>query len=119
MEPRLRSRVAASVYALATGRTVAGLYDHRAAEHRRIAAEARGAHLQGYDGDLEARFGGTLPEWRDASDGTSLHLTIEGGTAQGYDRRSSSHFTAVTGDGIVQLYDHADAAWFPFSVQSA
>ncbi|WP_052730505.1 hypothetical protein [Sphingomonas sp. SRS2] len=41
---------AAAAYAFITGKT-AGFYDHAAGKHPRIAAEAQGEHLQGYDGE--------------------------------------------------------------------
>ena len=94
MQQHTRAMVAASAYALVTGKKVAGLYDHAAGRHLRVAAEARGGHLQGYDGDRDARFGGTLPEFRDTGDGASVHMAVEGAAARGYDRNSSGHFTA-------------------------
>jgi hypothetical protein len=117
MQPHTRAIVAASAHALVTGKKVAGLYDHAARRHLRIAAEARGTHLQGYDGDRDARFGGSLPELRDMGDGASLHMDVEKDEARGYDRSSSSHFTAKVGERLVQLYDHAEGAWFSFDVQ--
>ena len=119
MPPHTRAMVAASAHALVTGRKVAGLYDHAAERHRRLAAEARGEHLQGYDGDRDARFGGTLPELRDAGDGASLHMTLQGSTVRGYDRASSRHFTVEVAGRSVQLYDHGAGAWFAFDVQVA
>lgn len=119
MQPHTRAIVAASAHALVTGKKVAGLYDHAARRHLRIAAEARSGHLQGYDGERDARFGGILPELSDAGDGALVHMEIGAGTARGYDWSSSGHFTANIADRLVQLYDHADAAWFMFSVQVA
>ena len=119
MQPHIRAIIAASAHALVTGKRVAGLYDHATGQHLRIAAEARTPHLKGYDGDRDARFGGTLPEIRDAGDGVSMHMEIEGDMARGYDRSSSSHFSAKVADQLVQLYDHAAAAWFAFDVQVA
>ncbi len=119
MQPHIRAIIAASAHALVTGRKVAGLYDHAAGRPLRVAAEARGQHLQGYDGDRDARFGGALPELRDAGDGASVHLKVEGTVARGYDRNSSSHFTAEVAERLVQLYDHATGAWFSFDVQVA
>jgi len=119
MQPHIRAIIAASVHALVTGRKVAGLYDHTTGRHLRIAAEARAPYLQGYDGDRNARFGGTLPDIRDAGEGVSLHIEIEGDAARGYDRSSSGHFSAKVADRLVQLYDHAEAAWFAFDVQVA
>jgi hypothetical protein len=119
MQPHIRAIVAASAHALITGKKVAGLYDHAAGRHLRVAAEARGARVQGYDGEREARFGGTLPELRDAGDGTSVHMTVAGSAAEGYDRSASGHFTANVAERVVQLYDHAAGAWFSFEVQIA
>ena len=119
MQPHIRAIIAASAHALVTGKKVAGLYDHSAGRHLRIAAEARGEHLQGYDGDRDARFGGTLPEIRDTGEGVSLHMEIEDGAARGYDRSSSGHFSAKVSERLVQLYDHAEGAWFSFDVQTA
>jgi hypothetical protein len=119
MQPHIRAIIAASAYALVTGEKVAGLYDHNAGRHLRIAAEARAQHLQGYDGERDARFGGTLPELRDTAEGASLHMEIEDGAARGYDRGSSGHFTAKTTGRVVQVYDHAEEAWFAYDVQVA
>ena len=119
MQPHIRAIAAASAHALVTGRKVAGLYDHAAGRHLRIAAEARAPHLQGYDGDRDARFGGTLPEIRDAGEGASLHMEIEEDGARGYDRTSSSHFSTKVAERLVQLYDHAEGAWFAYDVQVA
>ena len=119
MQPHTRALVAAAAHALMTGTKVAGLYDHATDRYLKLAAEALGEHLQGYDGDRDARFGGTLPELRDVRAGTSIHMVIEGGEARGYDRGSSGHFTVRTADRLVQLYDHSEAAWFAFEVQVA
>lgn len=119
MQPHTRAIVAASAYALTTGKKIAGLFDHRAGRHMRIAAEARGEHLQGYDGDRDARFGGTLPELHDAGDGASVHMEVVGAAARGYDRSSSGHFTAEVAERLVQLYDHAKGEWCSFDVQGA
>ncbi|SFR96715.1 hypothetical protein [Sphingomonas jatrophae] len=117
MQPQVRAIIAASAHAFVTGKKVAGLYDHTAGRHLRIAAEARGEHLQGYDGDHDVRFGGTLPELRAAD--ASVHMQIEGATANGFDRGSAGHFTANVTERLVQLYDHAHGAWFAFEVQIA
>jgi hypothetical protein len=111
--------VAAAACAFITGKKVAGLYDHAAGRHLRIAAESRGEHLQGYDGDRAAKFGGTLPELYDAGDNAFVSLEIEGPTAKGYDRSSSSHYSVTVTDLRVQLYDHSLSAWFAFDVQVA
>ena len=117
MLPHTRAMVAAAACAFITGKKVAGLYDHAAGKHLRIAAEARGEHLQGYDGDRDARFGGTLPELYDTRDKAHVSLEIEGDTAKGYDRGSSSHYAVTVADRRVQLYDHSQSAWFVFDAQ--
>lgn len=89
MQSHIRGVIAAASHAVVTGKKVAGLYDHAAGRHLRIAAEARGKRLQGHDGDRDATFGGTLPELRDAADGASLHIVVEGDEVRGYDRSSS------------------------------
>ena len=119
MQPHTRAIVAASAYALVTGEKVAGLFDHVAGRHLRIAAEAQGGHLQGYDGDRDVRFGGTLPELRDTGEGLSVHMEVHQAAVRGYDRSSADHFTAEISDRLVQLYDHAEGAWFSFAVQVA
>lgn len=119
MKPHLRAIIAAAAHAFVTGKKVAGLYDHAAGRHLRIAAEARGGHLQGHDGDRNAPFGGTLPELSDAGDGASLHMKVEGGQVRGYDRSSSGHFSAEVSERLVQLYDYGEGAWFAFDVQVA
>jgi len=111
--------IAAAAHALVTRRKVAGLYDHAAGRHLRIAAEARGRHLQGYDGDRDARFGGTLPELHDMGNRTAVHMVVQGSDVRGYDRGSSGHFTARVTEELVQLYDHDLGTWFAFDVQVA
>ena len=119
MQPHTRAIVAAAVFAFVTGKKVAGVYDHATARHLRIAAEARGEHLQGYDGDRDARFGGTLPELCDAGDGASFNMEVDGAGARGYDRSTASHFTARAAENRLQLYDHAEGAWFSFDMHIA
>ncbi len=119
MPPHTRAMIAAAAHAFVNGQKVAGLYDHAAGKHLRIAAEARGEHLQGFDDDRSARFGGTLPELRDVGDGAQVHMAIEGTTARGFDRGSSGAFTAEVRARLVQLYDHARGEWFAFDVQAA
>lgn len=119
MSPHIRAMIAAAAYTFVTGKTVAGLYDHAAGQHRRIAAEARGEHLQGFDGDRPAKFGGTLPEIYDAGDAAFVSMTIEGMTASGYDRGSSSHYAVAVSGQSVQVHDHGAGAWFAFDVQTA
>jgi hypothetical protein len=119
MQPHIRATIAAGAYAFVTGKKVAGLYDHSAGRHLRIAAEAQAEHLQGYDGDRHARFGGTLPELRDTGAGTSIHMEVQENVVRGYDRSSSGHFSADIGEQMVQLYDYTEGAWFVFHVQVA
>ena len=119
MLPHTRAMIAAAAHAFITGKKVAGLYDHAAGRHLRIAAEARGDHLQGYDGDRGAKFGGTLPEIYDAGDKAHVSLEIEGSEGKGYDRGSSSHYSVTVTDRGVQLFDHSVSAWFAFNVQVA
>jgi hypothetical protein len=119
MPPHIRAMIAAAAHAFITGRKVAGVYDHAAGRHLRIAAEARGGHLQGYDGDRNARFGGTLPELFDAVSKAAVSMEIEGAAARGYDRSSSSHYEANVSDRQVQLFDHGEDAWFAFDIQAA
>ncbi|WP_235536472.1 MULTISPECIES: hypothetical protein [unclassified Sphingomonas] len=111
--------VAAAAYAFITGKKVAGLYDHSAGKHLRIAAESRGEHLQGFDGDRSARFGGTLPELYDAGEKAFVSLEVDGTTARGYDRASSSHYSITVAGQLVQTYDHSQSAWFAFDIQVA
>jgi hypothetical protein len=108
--------VAAAAHAFVTGSKVAGIYDHAAGRHLRIAAEARGAHLQGYDGDRSAKFGGTLPELYDVGNAAFVSFEIDGMTVRGYDRGSSSAFTANVDDRVVQLFDHGAGAWSAFDI---
>lgn len=119
MSPHIRAMVAATAHAFVIGKKVAGLYDHMDGRHLRIAAESRGEHLQGYDGDRDVRFGGTLPEIREAGGSAQLHGVVKGTTVGGYDRSSSSHFTAEVVERFVQLYDHDEGAWFAYDVQNA
>lgn len=114
-----RAMIAASAYALITGDKVAGLYDHSTARHLRIAAEAKGEHLQGFDGDRSAKFGGTIPELYDAGNAGFVSIEIDGATARGHDRSSSTSYTANVTDRVVQVYDHGLSAWFAFTVQPA
>lgn len=119
MSPHSRAMIAASAHAFISGRKVAGLYDHAARRHLRIAAESRGKYLQGFDGDRSVRFGGALPEIYDAGDETFFSIEIDGATAKGYDRGSSTHYSITVTDRLVQLYDHGRSAWFTFDVQVA
>ena len=119
MSPHTRAMVSAAAHAFIFGKKVAGVHDHEAGRDLRIAAEARGDRLQGFDGDRSAKFGGTLPELFDAGDDAFVSLEIDGVTAKGYDRRSSSHYALTATDQVVQLYDYAADAWFAFSIQVA
>lgn len=119
MLPHTRAIVAAAAYAFISGKKVAGVHDHTENRDLQIAAEARGEQLQAYDGDRLARFGGALPELYDAGDAAFVSLAIDGLTAQGYDRKSASHYSLTVTDEIVQLYDHGTGAWFAFSIQIA
>ncbi len=119
MSPHTRAMVAAAAHAFICGRKVAGVHDHQTGQDLQIAAEAREGRLQGFDGDRSAKFGGTLPELYDAGDDAFVSLEIDGATAQGYDRRSASHYSLTVTDEIVQLFDHSVGAWFAFSIQTA
>jgi hypothetical protein len=119
MLPHTRAMVSAAAYAFITGKKVAGVYDHSAGIYLRIAAESRGEHLQGFDGDRSARFGGTLPELYDAGDKAFISLEIDGMTARGYDRSSSSPYSITVTDQLVQTYDHSQSTWFAFDIQVA
>jgi hypothetical protein len=119
MLPHTRALLAASAHAFITGNKVAGVYDHAAGRHLRIAAESREAHLQGFDGDRSARFGGTLPEVYDAADKAFISLELDGATARGHDRGSATSYEARVTENVVQLYDHGQSAWFAFDIQVA
>ncbi|MET0530604.1 MAG: hypothetical protein ABW003_20110 [Microvirga sp.] len=119
MHSHTRAMIAASAHAVISGKKVAGIYDHAAAQDLRIAAECRGNRLQGLDGDRSARFGGTLPELYDEGDKIFVTLTVEGSTARGYDRGSDGHYEAIVSEAQVQLYDHSQSTWFSFDVQVA
>lgn len=111
--------VAAAAFAFITGKKVAGMYDHSAGRDLRIAAECRGNRLQGFDGDRAAKFGGGLPELYDAGDKTFVSFEIDGAKVQGYDRGSSSSYAAHVTDGLVQVFDHSQSAWFAYDIQDA
>ncbi|WP_185997991.1 hypothetical protein [Novosphingobium lindaniclasticum] len=119
MQEHTRAMIAAAAFAFLTGKKVGGLYDHSAGRDRRIAAESRGDQLQGFDGDRGAKFGGTLPEIRDAADGAFISFEVEGAKVRGFDRGSSQFYEAQVADGLVQVYDHGSAAWFAYDVQDA
>jgi hypothetical protein len=117
MQPHTRAIVAAAAYAVVTGHKVAGLYDHDAGAHLRIAAESRDGRVQALDADRDSRFGGALPELFDEADQAFVSLETDGTTARGYDRGSASAYEAKVGDRLVQLYDHGQGVWFAFAVQ--
>lgn len=119
MHAHTRALVAASAYAILSGGKAAGLYDHAADRHLRIAAESRGNRLQAYDGERAVAFGGTLPELYDAGDKAFVSLTLEGATARGYDRATASFYEATVTDRLVELFDHGEGAWFAFTIQIA
>ena len=117
MYPHTRAMVAAAAHAFIIGKKVAGVYDHSTGRDLRIAAESLGEHLQGFDGDRSAKFGGSLPELYDAGDEAFVSLDIDGVTARGFDRSSSSHYSLNVTDQLVQLYDYSQGAWFSFDIQ--
>lgn len=119
MQAHRRALVAASAYSVITGQKVAGLYDFAAGEHLRVAAECRGKQVQGADGDRSSAFGGNLPDIYDAADKAFVSLEVEGDKARGYDHGSAGHYEARVTDRLIQLYDHAQQAWFSFEPQIA
>jgi hypothetical protein len=119
MHPHTRAIVAASAYAVVTGNKVAGIYDHAACRHLRIAAECRGDRLQAYDGERSVSFGGILPDLYDDGNDAFVSLETDGATVRGYDRDSASFYEVKVADQLVQLYDHGESAWFMFNVQVA
>ncbi|MET0241444.1 MAG: hypothetical protein ABW184_16245 [Sphingobium sp.] len=119
MNPHTRAMIAAAAFSVITGKKAAGVYDHSTGRDLRIAAECRGGQLQGIDGDRAAKFGGTLPEIYDAGDKMFVSLEYDGLTVKGYDRGSSSFYEGRVTDGLVQIYDHAESAWFAYDIQDA
>jgi hypothetical protein len=118
MQSHTRSMIAAAAFAALCGLKVAGLYDHAENRDRRIAAEYRDGGIQGVDGDRGAKFGGNLPEIFDGGDRAYVSLEIEGDSAKGYDRASSTFFSARVVDGLVQVYDYGDGHWYSYDVQN-
>lgn len=118
MQPHTRALIAAAAHSIVIGRKVAGLYDHAAGRHLRIAAECRGSRVQGLDGERSAGFGGTLPELYDAADKAFISLAAEGSTVRGYDRGTDSAYVAEVTERLVQLFDHRENAWYAFDVQT-
>lgn len=112
-----RAMVAASSFAIITGKKVAGVYDHSSGKTLKIAAECRGDALRGFDGERGVRFGGRLPELYDAGDEAYVTIQIDGTKASGHDRGTASGYSAEVKDGLVQLYDHAASAWFAYDIQ--
>ncbi|VWX47217.1 hypothetical protein [Novosphingobium sp. 9U] len=119
MQPHTRAIIAATAFAVIAGKKVAGVYDHATARNLEIAAEAQGGKVQGFDGERGVAFGGTLPEIHDAGDKAWISFETAGAQAKGYDRGSSSFYTAQVSDSVVQLYDHEHAAWFAYDFQDA
>lgn len=119
MQNHTRAMIAATAFAFVTGKKVAGVYDHSAAKDLQIAAEARDRQLQGFDGERSIKFGGVLPEIRDAGDKATVTFEIDGRKVTGYDRASSSFYEAQVADGLVQVFDHGQGAWFAYDIQDA
>jgi hypothetical protein len=119
MFPHTRAMIAAAAYAFISGKKVAGLHDHASGRDLQIAAESRGNHLQGYDGDRSVQFGGTLPELFDAGEGSFVSIEIDGPNARGFDRGTSGSYAAQVSDSRVQLFDYSQNTWFAFSIQVA
>lgn len=119
MKAHSRALVAATTFALVTGKNVAGVFDHASGQDHRIAAQARGNQVQGVDGDRSAKFGGTLPEIFDGGDRAYFSFEVTGDQAKGYDRGSAGFFEARVDKGLVQVFDHAENAWFAFDIQDA
>lgn len=109
--------VAAAAHAFIWGGKIVGVYDHEFGKDLRIAVEAQGDRLQGFDGDRSAKFDGSSSEIYDAVDDAFVSLEIDGFKAHGYDRRTSSHYSLSVLGRVVQLYDHASGCWFAFTIQ--
>jgi len=119
MHSHTRALVAAAAHAVLIGKKVAGLYDHGAGKHLRIAAECRDHRVQGLDGDRAVGFGGRLPELYDDGDKSFVSLEPDGVSARGFDRMSGHAYVAQVSERLVQLYDHGENRWFAFEVQIA
>jgi len=117
MDANTRAIVAAAAFAYVAGQKVGGIYDHSTGRDLRIAAELQGDRLQGFDGDRAVKFGGTIPELHVAGNKGLVSFEIDGPTVKGYDRSSSNFFEATVTNGVVQLYDHGQSAWFAYDVQ--
>lgn len=119
MDPHTRAILAASAFAVMTGRKVAGVHDHAVSRHLRIAAECRGERLQAFDGERAAWYDGDLPDLFDQKGQPFIFLEKDGEAVRGYDRTSDGFYTATVTDRTVQVFDHAVQAWFAFTVQIA
>ncbi len=119
MKPHTRALIAATTFAGLSHQKVAGLYDHAVGKDLRIAAEVKDGVLQGFDGDRNTAFGGRLPEIHDKGDNAFITFEAEGTVAKGYDRGSATHYEAHLTQGIVQVYDHAQSAWFAYDIQDS
>jgi len=121
MQPHTRALMAACAFAILSGKKVAGVYDHRSGQRLKIAAECQGDRVQAFDGERGVPFGGTLPELYDAGDKTHVSCMVDGEndsqSIRGHDRHSSSDYTARVTDGVVQLYDYSESAWFAYDIQ--
>ena len=119
MQSHTRAIVAAAAYAVITAKKVAGIYDHAADKHWRIAAECRGDRVQAYDGERSAYFGGALPDLYDQGDQAFVSLVIDGATARGYDRGGADFYEIAVTNRQIDFYDHGESVWFTFHVQIA
>lgn len=117
MQSHTRALAAATVFAVITGKKVAGMFDHAAGHDRRIAAECRDDRLQGFDGDRNVAFGGTLPDILDAGNGSFISVERDGDGMKGYDHSTSGFFNANVENGLVKLFDHSQGAWFAYDIQ--
>jgi hypothetical protein len=118
MHSHTRTVISAAVYAIVTGRKAAGLFDHAANSHVRVAAECRDGRVQGRDGERSVSFGGTLPDLYDQGDQAFITCDIDGTTGRGFDHGSASFYEARVSGASVSLYDHGAAAWFSYTVTS-
>lgn len=116
MTSQTRSIIAASAFAIVTGKKAAGLYDHAEARDVRIAAECREGRLQGVDGERSVMFGGALPEVL-VGDRDVLSITSDDAGVRVYDRTAAAYYTVQVNGGVVQVFDHAASAWFTYDVQ--
>lgn len=117
MKSHTRALIAASAFAVLTGKKVAGVFDHTNARRLKIAAEARGEKLQAFDGERSIRFGGTLPELYDEGDKSHISFEVIGDIVRGHDRGSGSNYSAQVTNGVAQVFDYAEDAWFDYDIQ--